>query len=366
MHKRRILVVDGFQAQWVLTLLVWVAALLVWFVALILGPVAWQVSSGAATQQDLETASALLALHDRLWLPVIALFLGMTLVVIKLTHRVAGPLYRFRQVFAEMAKGNLAASAKIRERDYLHQESKALQSALDSVAGRVKHAQAAVAGLDGDLASLRSVTAEDLVRLRERAARAREALSTLHTERSAAARPIEAPARAPVPSLSDAGFSLVEVLLLVCITATLAALAFPAYHDALDRARVTRAIADVRALDNEVTIHRVSRGCFPGSLADIGRAELKDPWGNRYEYGVPQAPGAGGRAGKGSCGACDGACMKMGEARKDKNLVPINADFDLYSMGRDGRSSAPLTAKASQDDIVRGRSGGFVGLASEY
>jgi len=47
-------------------------------------------------------------------------------------------------------------------------------------------------------------------------------------------------------------------------------------------------------------------------------------------------------------------------------MVPINSDFDLYSMGKDGRSVAPLTAKDSRDDIVRANDGGYVGLASEF
>jgi hypothetical protein len=35
-------------------------------------------------------------------------------------------------------------------------------------------------------------------------------------------------------------------------------------------------------------------------------------------------------------------------------------------MGKDRQTSVALTARASQDDIIRGRSGGFIGLASEY
>jgi len=55
-----------------------------------------------------------------------------------------------------------------------------------------------------------------------------------------------------------------------------------------------------------------------------------------------------------------------GHARKNHSLVPINTDFDLYSTGPDGRSSPPLTAKHSQDDIVRASDGAFIGVASDY
>jgi general secretion pathway protein G len=35
-------------------------------------------------------------------------------------------------------------------------------------------------------------------------------------------------------------------------------------------------------------------------------------------------------------------------------------------MGKDGISSAPLTAKASADDVIRANNGGFIGLAARY
>ena len=52
--------------------------------------------------------------------------------------------------------------------------------------------------------------------------------------------------------------------------------------------------------------------------------------------------------------------------RKNRFMVPINSDYDLYSMGKDGQSVSPLTAKASRDDIIRANDGQFIGLASNY
>lgn len=73
-----------------------------------------------------------------------------------------------------------------------------------------------------------------------------------------------------------------------------------------------------------------------------------DEWGNPYQYtNIEKAKG-------------------IGALRKDKNLVPINTDYDLYSMGPDGQSASALTAAISQDDIVRGRDGAFFGIATEY
>jgi general secretion pathway protein G len=52
--------------------------------------------------------------------------------------------------------------------------------------------------------------------------------------------------------------------------------------------------------------------------------------------------------------------------RKDRFLVPLNTDFDLYSVGRDGESVPPLSAAKSRDDVVRAANGAFIGLASKF
>jgi general secretion pathway protein G len=52
--------------------------------------------------------------------------------------------------------------------------------------------------------------------------------------------------------------------------------------------------------------------------------------------------------------------------RKDHKLNPINSDFDLYSMGRNGTSQTQISQKDSLDDIIRANNGGFVGLASDF
>ncbi len=81
-----------------------------------------------------------------------------------------------------------------------------------------------------------------------------------------------------------------------------------------------------------------------------GLTTPRDPWGNPFQYLKIE-----GRNTKG-----------VGKLRKDRGLVPVNSDFDLYSKGRDGKSQSPFTSKASQDDIVRANNGRFIGLVSDY
>lgn len=147
---------------------------------------------------------------------------------------------------------------------------------------------------------------------------------------------------------SSQGFTLVEVLIAVAIAMTLAALAIPSLLSSIDNAHVARAMADIDALEGDIEAYDQMNDSLPNSLADIGRSQMLDPWGNAYQYlNFANANG-------------------KGQMRKDRFLVPINSTYDLYSMGKDGMSVPPLTAKVSQDDIIRANDGAYLGLVSNY
>ena len=80
------------------------------------------------------------------------------------------------------------------------------------------------------------------------------------------------------------GWTLVELMIVLAIIATLAAIALPLYVNVHERARVARAIAEIRILDSEIAAFEGVNGRLPTSLAEIGRGTLKDPWGNPYEH----------------------------------------------------------------------------------
>lgn len=218
------------------------------------------------------------------------------------------------------------------------------------------------------------------------------------------------------------GFTLIELMIAVAITGILASLAGPTYTDFLYKARVARTVAELHGLAKEIQGFALSSELYPDTLAQIGRSTMLDPWGNPYQYyrincgpatvghlNPPDLPahGSDGRivpvtglstthearvyltvessraqqllhlvAGGGSSGSGGGSggsgggggppCGGVGGARKDRFLVPINSDFDIYSMGRDGQTVPPLTAKKSHDDILRASDGGFYGLAANF
>lgn len=144
------------------------------------------------------------------------------------------------------------------------------------------------------------------------------------------------------------GMTVIELLLAMGIVATLASIAVPRIDQYIDKARVAHAIGDISAVQADILGFAADNGRLPNSLAEVGRGGMKDPWDRPYQY-------------------LNIADMKgKGAARKDRFLVPLNSDFDLYSMGKDGSSVPPLAASSSQDDIIRANDGGYVGLAARY
>jgi general secretion pathway protein G len=152
------------------------------------------------------------------------------------------------------------------------------------------------------------------------------------------------------------GYSLVELLIVVAIFITIAAIAIPSYSGMIDRAHEVAAMGDIKQMQFEIECYFISAGIYPESLATVKLDDRLDPWGRPYQYFRIAGAAAGKGKGKG----------KSDGARKDKNLHPLNSDYDLYSKGHDGDSSLPLTAKQSRDDIIRANNGGFIGVASNY
>lgn len=142
-------------------------------------------------------------------------------------------------------------------------------------------------------------------------------------------------------------FTLIELLAVVAIIGVLASIMVPKYSEVVERAKVAKAIGDLKAISTDL----LSLDSLPPSLAGVNRHMMVDPWGNAYQYlRFPPSKGKAPPAG----------------ARKDRFLVPINSAFDLYSMGKDGATALPLTAARSRDDVVVANDGGFIGLARNF
>lgn len=147
------------------------------------------------------------------------------------------------------------------------------------------------------------------------------------------------------------GFTLIELVIVAGLIGTLSMIIVPRLLGYSQQNRNQVAIVDITKMSADIAIYINDYTVPPDSLADIGYDNFRDPWGNPYEYlKIIDNPDPG----------------VNGKRRKDHSLVPVNSDYDLYSMGPDGDSQAPFTAHTSRDDIVRASNGAFIGPVSEF
>jgi general secretion pathway protein G len=157
------------------------------------------------------------------------------------------------------------------------------------------------------------------------------------------------------------GFTLAELMVVITIIGILSSIGVSVYKHFIDSARNTRAVAEIRLLEKEVMDFWTTNDTLPESLDDIGRRNMLDPWKSSYEYINFDAPNAeDNRRTKGAKG------KGKGKGKGLEKGSPLNTDYDLYSMGKDGMSEPVLTDDVSKDDIIRADDGGYTGLASGY
>ncbi len=140
--------------------------------------------------------------------------------------------------------------------------------------------------------------------------------------------------------------NLTVVITIVAAALIAGSFAVPAFNGYVERSRVARAVSDIGTMS--LKLHRWQRdvNILPENLAQAGIFGV-DPWGRPDVY-------------------LRAADASRAQLRKDGERVPLNSDFDLYSLGPDGVSALALPAAPSRDDIVRAGNGAYIGVAANY
>lgn len=146
------------------------------------------------------------------------------------------------------------------------------------------------------------------------------------------------------------GLTLIELMISLAILGTLAGIAAPIFGTYLDKARSAKSVSDIRTvLESGIRLYEFDTGALPEQINDVARGGILDPWGNTYKYLNLVAVGPAWES----------------VARTDELGVTLNSDFDLYSTGKDGKTTQSLLASWSQDDVIRAGEGEYVGQASD-
>lgn len=263
---------------------------------------------------------------------------------------------------------------------------------------------------------------------------------------------------------ADAGFTLLELMIVATILAIVAGIGIPGYASALRTARLGKTKHELVTLSNAIDAYTANNGGqLPLTLYQVGFGGRRDPWGVPYCYfnyqsgtgdgldwaveagiidpsaivdagsavassgggavprrigtvpprafrqsaqdpqdprGIDNARSRGGRAiARGHVAAAERITTAATAAtnqpvvnadalaeslavspqfrvfvgvapettrRRDGFLFPLNTDYDLFSLGPNGRTAVSIGHAVAQDDVIRANNGSFFGLASEY
>lgn len=152
--KRRRVLVEDFQYRLLAFNLLYFLATLLIFAAVLFVPLIIRLeSSTLSVAEKQEVATQLLSLDARVWPPILVVFLLLAIHSVLISHRIAGPLSRFRRLFEAVADGDLSVRLIIRGNDYLAKEARLFNEMAASLGSRVQ-------GIGELSAELRTLSAE--------------------------------------------------------------------------------------------------------------------------------------------------------------------------------------------------------------
>jgi len=103
-------------------------------------------------------------LHSRFWPVVAAVSFLLIVHGVFFSHRIAGPLYRFRRIFLSVASGDLTVRTSIRKSDYLHTEAKCLGEMVSALRDKIARIEARHAEMTPQLERLRAAVSRGMLR----------------------------------------------------------------------------------------------------------------------------------------------------------------------------------------------------------
>lgn len=100
----------------------------------------------------------------------------------------------------------------------------------------------------------------------------------------------------------SAGFTLIEIMVVVMIIGLLSAMILPNMLSRQEQAQKTKAKADIATIENQLQLYRLDNFAYPSTseglqalVSNPGKSTWtgyldklpKDPWGNQYQYAQP-------------------------------------------------------------------------------
>jgi methyl-accepting chemotaxis protein len=165
-RRQRFPIVDrSLQYRFLVMILTYSAMIMIFLALFLFLPDIMKLyDEGLSLEARAIAADRILTLHARVWPAVIALICIIGMHSFRALLRIVGPLYRFRQAFEQLRNGNLGLRVKLREKDYLRREEKAINEMIETLSGKLRDIKLAGQDALGSLDELeqRVATVSDL------------------------------------------------------------------------------------------------------------------------------------------------------------------------------------------------------------
>ena len=139
-RRRDFSVTSSLQYRFLTMSIIYSFVIACFFAIAVFGPdVAKMSDQSISLEIRSAAANRVLTKHSWVWLAILLLIVMLGLHSFFEFKKVAGPLYRFRWVFGQLEKGNVVYPVKIRKKDYLREDEKALNKMLASLIGKLRN-----------------------------------------------------------------------------------------------------------------------------------------------------------------------------------------------------------------------------------
>jgi len=155
--RKQLFINKRMQTKYVVQTLILLLVYTAFFICLLLAPYISSVLSGIPLQDQAQIARMLMNMHNSSWPILAAMILLMSLGTIFMTHRIAGPVYRLKQILTDVSDGKLNVNLELREKDDLKDLAQHVNVLIDDLRGLVETLQGNDASLKQCLAELENM-----------------------------------------------------------------------------------------------------------------------------------------------------------------------------------------------------------------
>lgn len=131
--RRRYFIDKQLQTKYIVLTILLLLLYSLLFVVILFFPFIVRLSFDYPVEEQTRAARMLLNLHVSVWPAIGSVILILSALSVFVTHKMAGPMYRFRQVLSEVNGGNLDVSVRLRRKDDFHDLAEDMNKVITSL-----------------------------------------------------------------------------------------------------------------------------------------------------------------------------------------------------------------------------------------